>query len=115
MSCNAQISDADIVGAYSASYPYGNETLVLNKDGSYEQKISISGKSDVTNQGKWEFNSNEKLLIIQEPIIVDNGFGKPTDMQRKSGYWPLKVAGSGRQIKLNINEDQGFIFKKINY
>ena len=33
-----------VYGRYVATYPFGTETLVLNRDGSYEQQFAIEAQ-----------------------------------------------------------------------
>ncbi|MCX6907807.1 MAG: hypothetical protein NTY01_07170 [Verrucomicrobia bacterium] len=116
--CEPSIGRTDIIGVYSAQYPYGTEHLKVLADGRYEQYFASLGEAvKLINTGTWELQSRDKVvLVLNNPIIVDDGFGNKSAMAKHpSAYWPLGVTRSlGGKVRLCINEDQNFVFNKIN-
>jgi hypothetical protein len=45
------VSAAEVVGTYVASYPFGTETITLNPDGTYVQRVEVAG--DPPPQPRW--------------------------------------------------------------
>ena len=87
------------------------------QDGSYEQQFALNGEAlKVINNGKWELRSLDGLLLIlNDPVIVDDGFGSLSkSLAKKEGIWPITIKKSFTgKIYFPINEDLGFVFKKF--
>lgn len=68
-----------VYGAYVASYPYGTETITLNRDGTFVQSIAIKQETTVTVRGTWEFESGtrETRVTFHGARVVDNGSDHP--------------------------------------
>jgi hypothetical protein len=119
MGCQAKLDRADLPGIYEVTYPYGTETLKIIGDGTYEQSFGLTGKPLVSiNKGKWDLKHGDlwdgNLLILNTPIIVDDGFGKPSKLEQRSGVWQLRIRKSGGgNIYFLINDDQGTTFKRL--
>lgn len=98
-------------------HQYGTEQLRISGNGTYEQLFGVTDKVLQTiNEGKWEWIESDGMkLIIHNPIIVDDGFGKQSTMRKAVGaVWPLPIKRSGRRsVYLIVNEDQGLKFRKI--
>jgi hypothetical protein len=116
--CDNRYNINDIQDTYSVKYPYGIEELVLKENGSYEQLFAINGQLlNTINKGKWGIsNVGEKQIILIDPVIVDNGFGKPTKLEKKKGGWPLRIKKGvfDNRIYFPINEDLDFEFRRKN-
>lgn len=110
-SCS-DVGTNDIAGTYQCIYPYGNELLKLDANGSYKQVIQLSGMSAKTNSGSWRYDQNN--VMLENAIIVDDGFGKSKSdpFKIEEGYRGLEARKSWGKIKLIENEDQGFYFEK---
>ena len=66
-----------VYGRYVATYPFGTETLVLNRDGSYEQQFAVEAQPQVTTHGTWGFDSkHQSRVTLREFVNVHAGFGK---------------------------------------
>jgi hypothetical protein len=114
--CEHRVNRDELYGTYQVQYPYGTEQLVITADGTYEQFFSAAGQPlGLINKGRWDFpGQGEATLNLSDPVIVDDGFGKRSQMKRVAGYWPLRVLkGLRGDIRMSINEDQGFVFKKL--
>ena len=52
--CAINVPLKKVYGTYKASYPFGTETITLNEDGSFIQKVALKNEALVTLQGKWD-------------------------------------------------------------
>jgi|SRR3990172_7953919 len=115
LGCQSRVDQKDLIGVYEVQYPYGMEQLHIRPDGSYEQLFALKGQAlKSINDGKWEISySDGQELVLNNPVIVDDGFGKLSAMRKETGIWPLhfRKGISGRMF-FPINEDQGFVFEK---
>jgi hypothetical protein len=116
LGCEAR--KAEIPGSYRVQYPYGIERLSIAPDGGYEQRFAEAGKEEtVVNRGRWEWREGtDAPLILNGPVIVDDGFGRMSkDLGKRNGIWPLRVRrGWDGSVILPINDDQGFRFTREN-
>jgi hypothetical protein len=116
--CRSNIDRAELPGVYQATYSYGVEHLNVMADGTYEQSFVTTGTPVKSiNKGKWELGHGDiwegDLLILNNPVIVDDGFGKLSKLEQRSGVWQLRVRKSiGGNIYFPINDDQGTSFKR---
>jgi hypothetical protein len=89
----------------------------LNKDGTYVQTVLKDGETTPrTNKGRWEFWDKESQVVLNDAIIVDDGFGKIRTRywQSEPIAWNLHARKSFGKVSLGVNPDQGFAFKKID-
>ena len=96
---------AKVCGTYAASYPYGTETLTLNRDGTFDQRVVVNRGHPVAARGRWEFDSDDSRITLYGAMSVDNGFGNLRgDWQRTDSglvalsvemHWFRVVIGSG--------------------
>jgi len=115
--CYSKVNFDEVVGNYKLRYPYATEELQLNKDGTYIQTVLIDGETTPkTNKGNWEFDKKESEVVLNDALIVDDGFGKlnPHYSKIESGWWVLGARKSFGKISLGVNPDLGFAFKKAN-
>jgi hypothetical protein len=115
--CYSNVNFDEVVGNYKLRYPYGTEELQLNKDGTYVQTILIdSEKTPKTNKGSWEFDKEESEVVLNDALVVDDGFGKlkPRYWEIESGWWALGARKSFGKVSLAVNPDLGFAFKKTS-
>ena len=118
LGCKAKIDRDDVLGTYWVQYPYGIMHLVIKSDGTYEELFGKNREPLASiNRAEWTMiqMSGEINLNLFDPILIDDGFGKYKPKKVAGGRWPLRVRRSlwGR-VYLPINDDQGFVFKKIN-
>ena len=76
VACSLNVRQEDLYGTYTASYPFGKETLTLNRDGTFVQQVAVNGQAPVTAHGRWEFDSNGSRISFYGSMWVDNGFGE---------------------------------------
>ena len=74
--CATSVPREDVPGSYVASYPFGSDELVLNADGTFIQKVSITGEQPMTTRGSWRFDAGDSELSLFGSFVVDDGFGK---------------------------------------
>jgi hypothetical protein len=72
--CSARVPAETVYGTYVASYPFGNETITLSRDGSFVQRVAIKGEQSVTVRGRWEFDPRESRANFYGAMIVTDGF-----------------------------------------
>jgi len=53
--CSTDVPLNKVYGTYKASYPFGSETITLNRDDSFVQQIMIRSQASVIVRGKWDF------------------------------------------------------------
>lgn len=113
-SCSSGVVYEDLVGVYKVQYPYGTEELVLNRDGTYKQTILLTNKDEVSHTGQWKFLEKESKVVLKDPLIVDDNFGRPNPnfMKVQEGLWILRIEKRFRAVSLHWNDDQGFVFEK---
>ncbi len=115
--CSPKLEIADVAGSYEATYSYGVETLTLKTDGTYEQSFKYNDGRGLSNKGTWQFGTvTENVLDLNDALIVDDGFGKPTataatPQKGVSGIRARKNILTGA-VSLIFNEDLGVAYKK---
>jgi hypothetical protein len=91
--CAMHVPVEKVYGEYLASYPYGTETLKLNRDGTFVQTVVINRGNPVVAGGTWEFDQSDSRVTLYGAMSVDNGFGNlRSDWQRTDlGLWSEDV------------------------
>jgi len=72
--CSMKIPAATAYGTYVASYPFGTETITLNRDGTFVQRVEIKQEQALTVQGTWDFDPKESHANFYGALIVADGF-----------------------------------------
>jgi len=101
--CSKSVPYEKVPGTYVASYPFGTETLTLNSDGSFTQRVEIKGEPPLMGSGTWKFDSKESYVRLNDFLSVVDGFGhlKSDWRTTKPGLAALPV---GRMwFKVNID------------
>jgi hypothetical protein len=75
MGCSTKVASEKVYGSYVASYPFGTETITLNRDGSVVQLVVINGQPPVTVHGTWEFDPEASRVNFSGLMVVADGFG----------------------------------------
>ena len=115
--CSSKVSFDEVIGNYKLRYPYATEELQLNGDSTYIQTILIDNeKTPKINKGRWEFWIKESEVVLNNAMIVDDGFGKikARYLQSEPIAWNLHARKSFGKVSLIVNPDQGFAFKKTD-
>jgi hypothetical protein len=73
--CSINVPVHKVYGIYKAFYPFGTETITLNRDGSFVQEVAINQEQPVRVQGKWEFDDRESRANFYGALVVTDGFG----------------------------------------
>ena len=63
-----------VYGTYVASYPFGTETITLDRDGTFVQRVEIKQEEPVTVRGTWDFDAKESRANFYGALIVADGF-----------------------------------------
>jgi hypothetical protein len=69
------VTQEDVYGTYRTSYPFGVETITLNRDGTFVQQIAIKQEKSVTVSGTWDFDCRESRAILYGCMVVSDGLG----------------------------------------
>ncbi|MBI3476056.1 MAG: hypothetical protein HY010_10005 [Acidobacteria bacterium] len=64
-----------MVGTYVASHPFGIETITLNADGTFVQRVAIQQEQPMTIRGTWDFDPKESRAHLYGSMTVADGFG----------------------------------------
>ncbi len=73
--CAINVPLKKVYGTYKASYPFGIETITLNRDGSFVQEVAMKGQAPVTVHGKWDFDSQGSRVNFDGLMMVVDGTG----------------------------------------
>ena len=66
-----------VYGTYVASYPFGTDTITLNRDGTFAQKVVVyDDPPPAVTQGHWEFNAKRSHVTFDRHLPMDEGFGR---------------------------------------
>jgi len=71
-----KVQSERVYGSYAASYPFGTETLVLNRDGTFVQQVTIKNEPPAAARGSWKFDPANSRVDLYGSMIVVDGFGK---------------------------------------
>jgi hypothetical protein len=85
--CAINVPLKKVYGTYRASYPFGTETITLNEDGSFVQKVAVKDQAPVTLQGKWDFDSQGSRVNFDRLMMVMDGTG------HLKNYWQTATPG----------------------
>jgi hypothetical protein len=72
--CSMTVPADKVYGTYVASYPFGTETITLNRDGTFVQRVAIKQEQPVTVRGTWDFDPKESRANFYGAMIVADGF-----------------------------------------
>jgi|SRR5271157_2113259 len=73
--CAINVPLKKVYGMYKASYPFGTETITLNEDGSFVQKVAMKDQAPATLQGKWDFDAQGSRVNFDRLMVVMDGTG----------------------------------------
>ena len=105
-----------LVGAYEIKYSFGTDTLVLNSDGTYEQRFVDGSGKEYTNRGQWQFEGgldNQVALVNAFDVCSPSGEFASTIPHRG---WSMRTFGwawwRGGTV-ISVSEDLGLYMRKI--
>jgi hypothetical protein len=105
-----RVAQSDMAGAYVCQYPYGIETLSLQPDGTYTQRLTVKSLSPVSNSGRWIFAAGQ--LTLRNAVAFDTGFGTPNaKLLHGLVIMPVKRTIAG-QVYIREYEDLGLEFRR---
>ncbi len=76
VACSRKVEPDDVYGVYVASYPFGTETLTLQRDGNFVQSVTIENQPPASAKGSWRFDPNESRIILTGSMVVLDGFDR---------------------------------------
>ena len=72
--CSMRVPAETVYGTYVASYPFGTETITLNRDGTFVQRVAINQEQPLAVRGTWDFDTNKSRANLYGSMIVADGF-----------------------------------------
>ena len=113
--CSGPSEQAELIGEYEAKFDYGIETLALMAEGKYDQHLAVSATGEtVSHSGRWTFDQRTDTVILNDPLLFDDNFGKlnPEFRAPVSGGRHLDVRVRPGSLALVWNDDQGVEFRR---
>ena len=80
--CSFKLSKEEVYGIYVAKYPFGSDTLTLNRDGSFVQRVDIGNQPTQTAKGQWSFDFQSGYAKFYGLMIIDDGNGRLSETWR---------------------------------
>jgi hypothetical protein len=72
--CSMRVPAETVCGTYVASYPFGTETIILNPDGTFVQRVAIGQEQPLTVRGTWDFDPRRSRADFYGSVVVADGF-----------------------------------------
>jgi hypothetical protein len=73
LGCGMIVPADEVYGRYVATYPFGIESITLNRDGTFVQSMSVGKGNPVTVRGKWEFDQQDSRANLYGAMVVTDG------------------------------------------
>jgi hypothetical protein len=119
-SCAPRVSHQELAGRYQARYPFGQETVTLAADGTYDQRIELDAATEhvaqvLTNEGRWNLVKRDgpwgASVRLERCLAVNDGAGR-----LRSGYAQVLPGGCSLSItrehvlfgRLALGEEDSF-------
>ncbi len=113
----SNVAQAELVGSYEATYEFGTQSLRLQQNGAYTQQLTLpTVKGAVSHVGRWEYSQARRLVILHDPLIFDDNFGKLNSQYQTpaNGSWNLNVRKDLHGLSLTWNDDVGVTLRKVD-
>ena len=69
------VSPDRIYGTYIATYPFGTDTLMLERDGHFSQRIEVAGQGAQSFNGTWRYNQKDSSIEFHGLGCLADGIG----------------------------------------
>ena len=106
----------ELSGTYVANYDVAKEKLVLNKDGTYTQEVTLNSNSKVdVSRGTWTYSPEDQYVSFANNfMLVINGFGElnPEYAHRKIGI--VSLPAHRYFGRMRIGSSTRVVYKKID-
>ena len=103
-----------LYGTYVASYPFGTDTLILERDGHFSQRIEITGQGTQTFNGSWQYSQKDSSVEFHGLGCVADGFGHLKNDWRTDVMQNSFQAVERSWFKVIINSGARFPYIKQN-
>jgi hypothetical protein len=70
VACSLTVPADEVYGTYVASYPFGKETITLNRDGTFVQCVVSGQEQPVTVRGKYDFDPKQSQVGLYGPCSL---------------------------------------------
>jgi hypothetical protein len=67
----------EVCGTYVVAYPFGTDTITLNRDGTSIQKVTVAGDPiPEIAVGHWSFDPSNGYVTLDVYLAIDDGYAK---------------------------------------
>ena len=71
--CSTHVAADSVPGKYVATYDFGNDTLTLNRDGTFVQRVVLQDRPPVEARGSWTFDADRSKITLRGILSVVDG------------------------------------------
>lgn len=107
---------AELYGTYIADYDIARERLILNKNGTYVQEVTLksTSKFDVT-KGTWTYDPKSGYVFFKENfMVVLDGFRKLNPNYAKPTSGSVAEPADKHIGSILLGAAEGILYKKID-
>jgi hypothetical protein len=101
--CSPEIKSEDLIGRYIANTK-GQESIVIRSDGTYTYAGPDSRGGVKRSEARWTYDG----VVGDCHRVTFSDFQSPTG----TGLWPACIEGTGKRLRLLVNEDSGWYYQK---
>jgi hypothetical protein len=102
------LTERDAVGTYQADTEWGESTLILRPDHSFEQTVVRNDHTQASTKGTWQLDSSHGIILLKPCLEVSHDHkGDPVD-----GGVPSISRGFMWGITIAADPDWGISFEK---
>lgn len=103
VACSPEPNSDNLPGEYVAN-TRDHEIIVIRPDGTYTFTGPDSKGGIKRTEARWTYDG----IVGDCPRITFSDFQSPTG----TGLWPACIEGTGKRLRLLINEDSGWYYQK---
>jgi hypothetical protein len=82
--CSMRVPAETVCGTYVTSYPFGTETIILNPDETFVQRVAIGQEQPSTVRGTWDFDPRRSRAFPGADHYGDVGRDSWSDKRYRS-------------------------------
>lgn len=108
-------TQAELYGTYIADYDVAKEKIILNKDGTFIQEVTLktTSKVDIV-KGTWSYNPHTGYVTFHENFMaVLNGFRKLNPAYNYSNTSPAFLPADKYAGRILLGVAEGILYKKV--
>jgi len=112
LGCSSRVPIEEMYGTYVASYPFGTDTITLNRDGTFVQRVAISQEQPVIVRGTWDFDAKVHRISLYGVLLVTDGLGNLRKDWRTVTKGIVSPDVDKRWFKVVMTLDQEYLYVK---